>query len=204
MLFSRSLQRLTPALAVGIEIRTLATPNRTISAPITEPHKVESSTMERTPVVPNGDIVDVLPTEPDLQVVVVFQKLLEPRQEHIAFLLRYAVDELAVLADGVQTLPAGDGIGSNDRVFGISALCVLGVTSGLKLTDRFELTTSVLSCPTRLLVKLEATSLSCSDEVRSPKGAGETFEEFLHWRRDAVVQFVSGGPQCVCQTSESL
>ena len=62
--------------------------------------------MESAAIVPYRDVVDILPLEANLQIVVVFEELLEPSEKHVALFFGDAVDKLAVLADWVEALPA--------------------------------------------------------------------------------------------------
>lgn len=111
--------------------------------------------------------------------MVLFQQLLEPVQQHITLLIGQAVDELRVLPDRVETLPACDRVRADNRV------------------HRAKLPASVLSGAARLLIDLKTTSIGGCDEVRPAESAREAFEEFLVGRRDAVVELVPGGPEGV-------
>lgn len=57
-------------------------------------------------LVPDSDVIGVLPSETDLQVVVVHNQLLQPVAEEIALALCQAVDLLAV--QGIERFPACD------------------------------------------------------------------------------------------------
>lgn len=89
--------------------------------------------------------------------MIVLQKFLEPVKEHVAFLFGHIVDELTVLANGVKTAPACDGMCSNYGMY-----C-------------FQLTADVLFGSTRFLVETEATSGGRLDKVRTSKCARQTF-----------------------------
>ena len=112
--------------------------------------------MERASIVPDGNVVYVVPVESDLQIMIILEKFLKPLQSHTALLFGQAVDELAVLADWVETLPAGDRICPDDRM------------------GSLEIATDILSGTARLLVQLEVSPFSSGDKVWTAKGAGET------------------------------
>lgn len=101
--------------------------------------------------------------------MILFQKLLKPLQEHVTLLFGDAIDELAMLANRVETPPTSDRISTNNRM------------------DGTKVATDVLGCTTRLFVQAEIASLRSFNEVRPAKCASQTFEELLNWRRDAVI-----------------
>ena len=72
--------------------------------------------MVRTPVVPNGEIVDVCPSVPQRQVMVLQQQSNEPVLQTLALIFGEPVDFPQVMANGVKRLPAGDGVGSHHRM----------------------------------------------------------------------------------------
>ena len=125
--------------------------------------------MEGASIVPNGNVVNILPLEPNLKVMVIFEQLLKPLQEHGALLLGHTVDELSVLANRIQAFPARDWICTDDWM------------------DGSELSADVFSSSTWLFVELEITALRRFNEVWAPKGACESFQKLLNGRRDAIV-----------------
>lgn len=72
-LLSRGLHGLSSANAIWVKVWPLATANGPISAAITKSLEIKSCTMESAPVVPDSDVVHILPSEPDLKVMVVFE-----------------------------------------------------------------------------------------------------------------------------------
>ncbi len=72
--------------------------------------------MEGTELVPDGEII-LGPPESNLQVVVLRDQLQEVILEDLALALRDAVDPPGrdLVRRAEETLPAGDGVGSDDR-----------------------------------------------------------------------------------------
>lgn len=62
--------------------------------------------MEHAPVVPDGDVVGVLPAQTHLDRVVLCHEVVEPLEEVVALLGRDVVDVPHVRADGEDALPA--------------------------------------------------------------------------------------------------
>ena len=82
-------------------------------------------------VIPDGQVVDMLPLEADLEVVVLHNQLDKPVEEVLALLVREAVDALDVVADGEHGLPPRYWVGSNEGVNGLENLAdVLGSAAG--------------------------------------------------------------------------
>ena len=79
-----------------------------MSRPGTLAFIIKGSRVEHAPVIPDGQVVGVLPPEPDLEVVVVRDELDEPAQQIVAFGLTQAVDPLGVVTNGEDGLPTGD------------------------------------------------------------------------------------------------
>lgn len=69
----------------------------------------------------NGNIVGV-PFEPNLQIVVFYDELVEVFEEHLALDLRYIVDVGNMMPEAVETLPSSYWIGANDRVIGLEVV----------------------------------------------------------------------------------
>lgn len=157
MLLPLRLHSLTPTLTIRIKIRPLTTPNSPIPASISQAHKIKSSTMESTPVIPDSNIVNVLPPEPDLEIMIVLKQLLEPTQEHLTLLFGDPVYKLAVLAHGVQRPPASDGVGADDWV------------------DGSKFAAGILDSAARFLVKFEASPTGSFDEVRAAESTCQAF-----------------------------
>lgn len=99
------LERFPPAGALRIKVWPLAQADRPVTLALAETlleDIVGSGSVVHAPVVPDGDIVGVLPLEAHLQVVVLDNELGKPVEEVLALLLGQAVDALAVVADGVD------------------------------------------------------------------------------------------------------
>jgi hypothetical protein len=89
---------------------------RTVSKAIPKPVIVKGSIVKVRTIVPNCDIVRILPPKPDLSIVVVHQQLLEPLEHICTFFLGQAVDMADVSADREDALPACDWIRTDDLI----------------------------------------------------------------------------------------
>jgi hypothetical protein len=67
-------------------------------------------------IIPNRDIVRVLPPIPHLQVMVLRNELHKPLEQVPALVLGKIVDLLHVVPDGEDALPSGYGVCAHDRV----------------------------------------------------------------------------------------
>jgi hypothetical protein len=135
--------------------------------------------MVHRPVVPDSQVIHVLPAVPHLQVVVLDDKLHEPAQEVRRLLIAEAVDLLHVVADGEDGLPAGDGVRADDGVDGLE-----------KLAD-------VLGGAAFGRVDAEAVAVGGLVEAGLGVGGCEGVEEGSEGGRDAVVDLVAGSPEGV-------
>ena len=108
--------------------------------------------MERRPIIPDGDIVGVLPPVADLQVVVFHQQVDEPIQQFLALVLREPVDVPNVPTHGEDALPPCDGVRPDDGML------------------RLELRAHVLRGTPRFVVELEAVGLGDPVESRLLEG----------------------------------
>jgi hypothetical protein len=124
-------------------------------------------------VVPDGNIVGILPLQPDLQIMVLVHQLQEPVQQLLALLLRHAVDVLHMPAHGEDALPPGHGVCAHDGV------------------DGLELGADVFDGAARLVIELEAGFLGDALEAGLVEGDGEGLEELLVGLADAVVELVA-------------
>jgi hypothetical protein len=164
-------QRLPPRHTSWVQIRPLSQANRAVSFPlsIVTLEVIRSSSVVHTPVIPDGEIVRVLPPVTDLQIVVIDEQSHEPCEKSLALELAHVVHLAYVLADGKDGLPARDGVGADDGVDGLEELAdVLGGAAGLG-------------------VELEAVPLGGLVEAGLCVGGGQGLEEFLVWFGDAVV-----------------
>lgn len=87
------------------------------------------------------------------------------------------------MSNSKDRLPAGHGIGSNDRMHG------------------FEDFTNVFWCTTFGTVYLESILLSCFIESGLGVGGSQRFEEFLYRCRNSVIDFIARRPKCIYSIS---
>ena len=118
--------------------------------------------MERASVIPDSNIIHIMPFKSDLQIMIIFEQLFEPLQEHRALFFGHAVNELGMLADRIYTLPARDRICTNDGM------------------DSFEFATNVFRRSSLLFVELEVASLGRLNEIWAAKGARKSLQKFLN------------------------
>lgn len=109
----------------------------------------------------------------------IVDKIQEPLQQLLALFISQAVDVPNVATDGEDALPSSDGVGSNNGV------------------DSLELSADVFRSTTRLVVQLEACSLSDVTEAGLLKGSSQGLEEFLVRLANAVVDFIARGPESI-------
>lgn len=130
-------------------------------------------------VVPDGEVVEVLPAVADLEVVVLDDEVDEPVEEVARLVVGEALDALDVVADGEDALPARHGVRADDGVV------------------RLEGFPYVLGGPAHAGEDLEAVVRGrlVEDGLRAVRG--QALEELLHRGREAVVDFVAGGPEGV-------
>lgn len=136
--------------------------------------------MIHTPIIPNRQIIHILPLMPNLQIVVLDNELHEPLQRTLGLLGRELVDLLHVVADGEDGLPACDRVGVDHGV------------------DGFEDFADVFGGAARLAVDFETVFFGGFVEGGLGVGGCEGFEELLVGLREAVVELVAGCPQSVC------
>lgn len=115
MFLPRRFQVLISALAICIEVWPLTTPYCSVPSSISKAHEVECRTVEGAPVVPDGYIVDIVPVEADLQIMIVLEQPLEPLKEHITLFFCHIVDELGMLTYWIEGLPSSNRIGAHHR-----------------------------------------------------------------------------------------
>lgn len=114
----RQPQSLAPRQTIRIKIGHLTDAHRTMPTAMPKALMIRRRSMIRAPVIPNGHIIDILPSVPDLQVVVFHQQLDEPIFQHLALVFGHAVELLEVVSDGVERFPACDGVRANDGMDG--------------------------------------------------------------------------------------
>jgi hypothetical protein len=142
--------------------------------------------MENAPVVPDGNIIRVLPLEPHLQIVVLVHQLQEPLQQSPALLFRHPVHVLHVAAHGEHALPPRYRVRPHHRM------------------NRFQLAADVFRRAPRLVVQRESGARGDLVETGLGEGGRERLEEFLVRRADAVVDLVAGCPERVCVRNECV
>ncbi len=136
-------------------------------------------------VVPDGEIIDVLPAVADLKVVVLDNELGEPVEEVLGFSLAEAVDLSNVVANSEDTLPAGDRVGADDGVDGLKELA------------------DVLGGTTLSTVNLKAVAVSSLVEAGLGICGGQGVKEALDGLGDAVVDLVARSPERICSSHVS-
>lgn len=111
--------------------------------------------------------------------MVLVDQVQEPLEQVVALRLRQPVDVAREAAHGEDALPAGHGVRPHDGVHGL------------------QVGARVLGAPARGRVQGQAVPAGDVPEVVPLEGGREALEELLVGRRDAVVDFVAGGPQRV-------
>jgi hypothetical protein len=125
-------------------------------------------------------VILVVPLEADLEVVVLSDHAEEFSKEVRALTLREAVNVLDVMAEGKDGLPSSDWVGANDWMLGGE----LGTNIQWRSTGRIiEFKFVVLGG-----LGEEWLSISCSKSVK---------ELLVGWG-EAVIDFISRGPECIC------
>lgn len=128
------------------------------------------------------NVVLVVPLEANLQVVVLGDHFTESLEQVIRLLIRQLIDVLGERANGVDALPASDGVGAHDGVHGTElATDVSGMASGAFVDV--------------VLVEKKATS---------DIGGGQSLEQLLVWLRELIVDVVATGPQGVAAIGGEL
>lgn len=122
-------------------------------------------------------IVLVLPAETDLQVVVVDNQTDEPLQQVVTLFFGQSINLADVVTDGEDTLPAGHGVGADDRV------------------DGRQVVADVVGAASRFGVQLKLVVLGALVEGGLRICCVKGLEELLIWPGDAVVDFIAGGPE---------
>ena len=74
--------------------------------------------MIHTPIIPNRQIISILPAMPNLQIMILGNQLYKPVERMAGFLFSEPVDVLHVVADREYGFPACDGVGADHGVCG--------------------------------------------------------------------------------------
>lgn len=133
--------------------------------------------MESASVVPDGKIV-LLPSESDLKVVVTIDVLIKESEQTVRFMRSQFVNLLGKDSVDKETLPAGDGVGPDDRM------------------DSAQVLADVLRSTSRL--SQGGVGLAGHvNEMLTDVGGSETFEEGPVCGGKTVVRLVRGSPESV-------
>jgi hypothetical protein len=120
----------------------------------------------------------VPPLKPNLQVMILRDHPTELSQQLVALLGIQLVDRLRKAADGVDALPARDGVRAYHGVHGAKVLA------------------DVVRRSAGLVVQFGAPCVGGFDEPVADECGGQAFEEFLVRGAEAVVDLVAAGPDC--------
>ena len=165
-----------PADTRGIEVRLLAQAYRPVALPLAEPllkDIIRCRGMIHAPVVPDCQVIEVVPLVPDLQIVVLHNQRHKPVEEVLALLLGQAIDALHVAADAKHRLPSRHGVGPDERV------------------GCFKHLAHVLGSATRGRVNVEAVALGRLGESGLGVMSRQRVEEGADGGRNAVVDLVA-------------
>lgn len=77
---------------------------------------VRRRSMISTAIIPNSHIILILPSQPNVQVMILHNEVDESLQEIVALVLGKTVDAGNVVANRKDRVPACDGVGANDGV----------------------------------------------------------------------------------------
>jgi len=130
-------------------------------------------------VVPDSEIILVVPLEAALKIMVLSDHTEELILEVGALTISQTVNVLAMVTNSKDALPSSDRIGANN-----------GVVSG-------KFTTNVEWVTTGLLIKLELLVLGSLGEEGLSICSGQTIEELLVSRREAVIDLIARSPKSV-------
>lgn len=170
----------------GIEIRPLTQTDsagpRALAESLVE--VIRGRGMVHAAIIPDGQVVRVLPAEADLEVVVLDDELHEPVEEVPRLRLGQPVDALDVVADGEHALPPRHRVRADYRV------------------DRFQHLAYVLGRPARRRVYLEVVPVGRLVEGGLCVVRGQCVQEAPQRLRDAVVELVARGPEGVCSVGQ--
>jgi len=120
-----------------------------------------------------------LPLEPDLEVVVLVKKVKEPVEKLLALLLSDAVDVADVTSNGENTLPPSHWVGPHNGM------------------DGLEDGADVLGGTTRLVIELEAVTLSGRCEAGLLERHVKGLDELLERLAEDVIKVVPASPKGV-------
>ena len=130
-------------------------------------------------VVPNSQVVDVLPSVADLQIVVFDDQLNKPVQEVLGLIICQAMDVLDVMADSKDALPTGNRVGTNNWVNG------------------FKHIADVFGSSSRSGKERESIRIGGLFETRLCVVGSQAVQEVLQRLGDAIVELIPRCPQCI-------
>ena len=119
--------------------------------------------MIHTPVIPNRQIIHILPPVPDLKIMVIRHQSHEPVKQMLALSLCHIIDLLNVVPKSEDRFPAGNWVGADHGV------------------NSFEDFSDVFGGSSRFGVDLESILLSRSVETGLGISCRERVKEFLVW-----------------------
>ena len=114
-------KRLPSPCALRVNIWSLPKTDRSLACSLAKVliQIVGSCCMVNRSVVPNCDIIGVLPAVSDLQVVIVNDQSDKPFKQSLALFWSNIIDVLYVVTDSKDRLPACDRVRSDDRMDGL-------------------------------------------------------------------------------------
>lgn len=125
------------------------------------------------------DVIWISPFEAHLQIMVGQNRVIQFLQQFIALVFVQLVDVFGECSNGINALPAGHRIGSDDR-----------------MNDR-QMAAYVLRRPSRLFVQCGLSRIRCFDEPIPNKRRRQAFEQLLVRLTKTIVDVIAGGPQCI-------
>jgi hypothetical protein len=132
-----------------------------------------------TPVIPNRQIIRILPSVTDLQVMVLNNELHKPVQGSSALFLRQSVDLLDMVSNPKNGLPSCDWVCANHRMNGL------------------QVSAHVLWGSTRFTVELETVLLGAEAKAGLCISGCKAFEELLVRLGKPIIQLIPRCPQSI-------
>lgn len=142
--------------------------------------------MVNAPVIPDSHVIDILPLQTDLQVMVLDDEVDKPIEKMAALGLAEPMDAFDVLTNSKNRFPSGHGVRAYDRVNSFEHLAYIFRGAAFRAVD-----------PKAIL-------FGGLIELRLGVFGRQRIQKALQCRRDAVIQFVSGCPECICGVVMSL
>ena len=179
MMLTLQSQRFSASRASRIKVRLLAQRNSPLTRTLSISWQIVSRRMVYAPVVPDRQVIRIIPSKPDLQIMVFHNQLDEPIQQVVALCFRHFINTLSMMSDRIDAFPPGHRVGADDRMYS------------------FQVRTHILRCAPLCAVELESI-LGCSlAENWLRIGGGKSFEELLVSWRNAIIDLVTGSPECI-------